>query len=85
MKLVSHLLFTATLFAKRAAPMLIVQGTKDPLVPLDQSRRLADRLNAAGAEVTLNVVEGAGHGGPEFTTPESLTAIMEFFARHLAK
>ncbi len=70
---------------KDAAPMLIVQGTTDPLVPLDQSQRLADKLKSVGADVTLDVLEGAGHGGPQFTTPEKLTRITEFFARHLAK
>lgn len=74
-----------TWVTKEAAPMLIMQGTKDPLVPLDQSQRLADRLKAAGADVTLEVLEGAGHGGPQFTSPERLTLITEFLARHLAK
>jgi acetyl esterase/lipase len=73
-----------TWVTKDAAPMLIMQGTKDPLVPLDQSQRLADRLKAAGADVTLDVLDGAGHGGPQFTTPEKLTLIMNFFARHLS-
>ena len=46
-----------------------------------ERQRLADKLKAAGADVTLDVIEGAGHGGPQFTTPERLTLIMEFFAR----
>lgn len=70
---------------KDAAPMLIMQGTKDPLVPLDQSERLADKLKSVGADVTLDVIEGAGHGGPQFTTPEKLTLITEFLVRHLGK
>ena len=70
---------------KEAAPTLIMQGTKDPLVPLDQSQRLADRLKAAGAEVVLDVIDGAGHGGPQFTTPEKLAEIADFIGRHLAK
>lgn len=74
-----------TWVTKEAAPTLIMQGTKDPLVPLDQSQRLADKMKAAGAEVTLDVIDGAGHGGPQFTTPERLTEIMTFLATHLAK
>lgn len=73
-----------TWVTKDAAPMLIMQGTKDPLVPLDQSQRLADKLKAAGADVTLDVIEGAGHGGPQFTAPDKLTLIVDFFTRHLA-
>lgn len=68
---------------KDAAPMLIMQGTKDPLVPLDQSQRLADKLKAAGAEVTLEVIEGVGHGGAEFTSPERLKLMTDFLVRHL--
>ena len=74
-----------TWVTKDAAPMLIMQGTKNPLVPLDQSQRLADKLKDAGADVTLDVIEDAGHGGPQFTTFDKLTLIMEFLERHLAK
>lgn len=74
-----------TWVTKDAAPMLIMQGTTDPLVPLDQSQRLADKLKSVGAEVTFEVIEGAGHGGPQFTTPERLTLMMQFLTRHLTK
>ena len=69
---------------KGAAPLLIMQGTKDPLVPLDQSQRLADKLKSVGADVTLDVIEGAGHGGPQFTTAEKLNLIFEFLTKHWA-
>jgi dipeptidyl aminopeptidase/acylaminoacyl peptidase len=68
---------------KDAAPLLIMQGTKDPLVPLDQSQRLADKLKAVGADVTLDIIEGAGHGGAQFSTPEKLKLIVDFLAKHL--
>jgi acetyl esterase/lipase len=74
-----------TWVTRDAAPMLIMQGTNDPLVPLDQSQRLAEKLKAAGAAVTLEVIEGAAHGGPQFTSPERLTMMMEFLTRHLGK
>lgn len=74
-----------TWVTKSAAPMLIMQGTKDPLVPLDQSQRLYDKLKAAGADATLEVIDGAGHGGPEFTSPERLKLMGEFVAKHLEK
>lgn len=69
---------------KEAAPLLIMQGTADPLVPLDQSQRLNDKLKSVGAEVTLDVLEGAGHGGPQFITQEKLKMIMEFLTKHWA-
>jgi dipeptidyl aminopeptidase/acylaminoacyl peptidase len=42
-------------------PVLIHHGDRDTLVPLDQSRRFRDRAAATGGDVTLVVVEGAGH------------------------
>lgn len=73
-----------TWVTKDAAPMLIMQGTKDPLVPLDQSERLYKKLKEAGADVTLDVIEGAGHGGKEFVTVEKLKMMFEFLAKNWA-
>jgi len=73
-----------TWVTKDAAPLLIMQGTKDPLVPVDQSQRLYDKLKAAGADVTLDIIEGAGHSGPEFSTPEKLKMIFTFLTKHWA-
>lgn len=73
-----------TYVTKDAAPILIMQGTKDPLVPADQSRRFYDKLKSVGADATLDIIEGAGHGGPQFTAPEKLKIILDFFVKHLA-
>ena len=73
-----------TWVTKDAAPMLIFQGTNDPLVPLDQSQRLTNRLKAAGADVTLDVLQGAGHGGPQFHSPEKVKMMTDFLIKHLA-
>jgi acetyl esterase/lipase len=43
-------------------PMLLIHGDGDLLVPLDQSRRLAAALDAAGVPHQLIVVPGARHG-----------------------
>ena len=48
--------------AKDSAPFLIVHGTADPLVPLDQSRRLHDALKMAGVPVTLVELYKYAHG-----------------------
>jgi acetyl esterase/lipase len=73
-----------TWVTKSAAPLLIMQGTKDPLVPLDQSQRLHRKFKEAGADATLDVIEGAGHGGPQFTTAERLQLMFEFLSKHWA-
>jgi acetyl esterase/lipase len=72
-----------TYVGKDAAAFLILHGDKDNLVPVEQSRLLAAALQKAGAEVTLQILPGAGHGGPQFSTPESLTLVADFFNRHL--
>lgn len=73
-----------TWVTKDAAPILIMQGTNDPLVPLDQSQRLADRMKAAGADVTLDVIQDAGHGGPQFSTEEKIKLMNDFLGKHFS-
>jgi acetyl esterase/lipase len=64
-------------------PFLIVHGDADPTVPIGQSELLEAALKAAGVEVTFLRLAGAGHGGPQFETPEVRGAIDEFLDRHL--
>jgi acetyl esterase/lipase len=68
---------------KDAAPFLILHGDKDPLVPLDQSKLLEEALKKVGVEVTFQVLAGAGHGGSQFSSPDNLKRIADFFQKHL--
>lgn len=61
-------------------PFLIVHGTDDPLVPLEQSRVLAQTLRRAGSEVTYLEVPGGGHG---FDTPEFYHTLTAFVCGQL--
>ncbi|MDR2674320.1 MAG: alpha/beta hydrolase [Opitutaceae bacterium] len=63
---------------KGDAPFFIVHGTDDPAVPVSQSRRLDAALWAAGVFSKLKVIEGAAHGGPEYTTGELLDEVDAF-------
>ena len=65
----------------RSAPTLIVHGTADDIVPLDQSRRLRNALAGAGAEVGIVELDGEGHHFLE--RPDVLLEIMAFLRRHL--
>jgi acetyl esterase/lipase len=69
--------------SKDAAPFLIMHGDKDNIVPLGQSKILDEALKAAKVESTLVVIEGAGHGGPDFGSPDNLQKIVDFFDKHL--
>jgi acetyl esterase/lipase len=72
-----------TYVTKDAAPILIMQGTADPLVPMDQSKMLDAALKKAGADSTLVLIEGAGHGTGGFGKAETLLAVAAFFDKHL--
>ena len=64
-------------------PFLIVHGSKDPVVPPDQSNRLHAALLKAGVACKLIIIPGAKHGGPEFSTPEIQAAVKDFFEKNL--
>jgi acetyl esterase/lipase len=65
---------------KDCPPFLIMHGDKDALVPLSQSELLCEALKKAGADATLHVVKGAGHG---FGGPEINKMVNDFFDKHL--
>jgi len=69
-----------THIGKDLPPFLIMHGDQDKVVPLDQSEALHEALKKAGADVTLHVVKGAGHG---FGGPEINKIVDDFFDKHL--
>ena len=71
--------------SKDDVPFLILHGTADPGVPVDQSERLHAALKAAGVESTLKLLPGAGHGGKEFDSTESRTLIQGFLDKYLKR
>ena len=70
---------------KDDVPFLIMHGTADTSVPIEQSERLHAALKAAGVESTLKQLPGAGHGGKEFDSPESRALIQGFLDKHLRR
>jgi len=71
--------------SKTTAPLFILHGTKDPIVGVEQSERLAEKLKAEGAEVILDVIEGAEHGGAQFFTDGRPQRYIEFYKKYLGK
>ena len=43
-------------------PLLLFHGSDDPVVPIEQSRRLVERIEAGGGVVDFVVYDGEGHG-----------------------
>lgn len=66
-------------------PFLIQHGTQDPLVPTEQSMAFAAKLEKIlGKEkCSLVLLEGAGHGGREFSTPENLERVFASLDQYL--
>jgi dipeptidyl aminopeptidase/acylaminoacyl peptidase len=65
------------------APILLIHGKDDTVVPADQSQRMADALKKAGKPVELILQKGADHWLSRGDTRlETLTATMAFVEKH---
>lgn len=51
------------------APLLLMHGTDDPVVPISQSERLVEAIRDAGGDVEFVVYDGEGHG---FRQPDNV-------------
>jgi dipeptidyl aminopeptidase/acylaminoacyl peptidase len=66
------------------APVLLLHGSDDPVVPVEQARSLAARLEALGRTVELQVYDGEGHGWSRpATVLDELARTEAFLARHV--
>ena len=64
-------------------PFMILHGDADRVVPYEtQGECMADRLDEAGADVTLVRIEGADHEG-DFWSDELHDIVLEFIDRHM--
>lgn len=64
---------------KDAPPFLIIHGDNDHTVPFSQGEILHDKLERAGADVKLLVLEGADHADLPFFQEELWQRIIAFF------
>jgi acetyl esterase/lipase len=69
-----------TYITKDDPPFLIMHGTKDQLVPTQQSVLFAEKLEKALGKnkVTVYLLPGAHHGGPEFNDPAIIKMVFDF-------
>jgi acetyl esterase/lipase len=70
---------------KGAPPFLLFHGTEDRIVSPNQSRRLAEKLEKAGVQTRLILVEGEGHGWRGEKLLITLDQTMKFLDSHLKK
>jgi acetyl esterase/lipase len=66
-------------------PFLIEHGTKDQIVPTQQSVQFAEKLESVlGKEkVKIYLLEGVKHAGPEFNTKANLDIVFAFLDKYL--
>ena len=76
--------------SSNAPPFLIFHGSKDPLVNIEQSKSLFERLRTAGDDAQFVVITNYSHGRAAFgfglvhpTEKERAKMIADFFDRHL--
>jgi|GEM_PF-966030 len=63
-------------------PVMIVQGTADPVVPLSSSERFYEEASAKGHEPELVIVDGIGHNFDQMiSVPEVREAMLRFLDR----
>jgi len=74
-----------TYIRANAPPFLIQHGTRDEIVPYQQSVHMAEKLAAAigNENVTLDLLLGAGHGDPVFETTTNIKKVLDFLDQSL--
>lgn len=66
-------------------PLLMLHGDQDPQMPINQSHELEGKYRELGLPVELEVVHGAGHGGPQFYESARTGRVIEFLNGSLRK
>ena len=66
-------------------PLLLLHGDQDPQMPVNQALELQGAYEKAGRPVQFVVMHGSGHGGPAFTTKQTLQLIDQFLRDRLPR
>jgi dipeptidyl aminopeptidase/acylaminoacyl peptidase len=69
---------------KIRAPLLVIQGAKDPRVPRSEADQIVSRLRETGRPVEYLLFEDEGHGLARFSNRvKAYTQVADFLDRHL--
>src|SRR5574344_315805 len=71
--------------AASTAPILIMTGNCDSVLPFEESVVMADKLEECGYNYVCYKIEGVDHGSWQFWTPEALNIVDNFFKSHIHK
>ena len=66
-----------------APPFLFFHGSEDKRVPVDQSRRLAKKLQNSGVFAEVNLLQGEGHGFTDASKPKARRRMLDFLDARL--
>ncbi len=69
--------------SRDSPPFLLIHGTRDMLVPFDQSTEMCDALRMAGSVCEVYQVDGAGHGLRFWESDPDLTAYKRYMTSWL--
>ncbi|MFI5156675.1 MAG: alpha/beta hydrolase fold domain-containing protein, partial [Chitinophagales bacterium] len=75
----------ATYITKDDPPFLVEHGSKDPLIPYLQSTVFVNQLYEVLGKnkVSFVLLEGEGHGGPQFSSKKNLEIVFAFLDKNL--
>lgn len=74
-----------TYVRKNAASFLFFHGTRDPLVPIEHSHRMAAKLKEMDSKAEVYVLENYGHGWGGEKLQETLAKSLKFFKETLGQ
>jgi hypothetical protein len=83
--LLSGVLGEAKVIAGTNMKTMTQVGSMDRNIPYTQSRNFYDALKSVlgSDKVSFELLEGAGHGGPQFSAPSNIEKVIAFFDKYL--
>ncbi len=74
-----------TYITAAAPPFFLQHGTKDSVVPAQQSINFAAKLEKTLGKdrVELELLEGAEHADPQFEAPDNISKVLDFLYKCL--
>ena len=74
----------ANMLEKVQAPVLVIHGNKDKIVPIEQAELVVQRLKTLGKDVDYLILDNAGHYySPENDRPRIARAVEKFLHKTL--
>src|SRR5262249_24796177 len=73
----------AVTLARRMPPVLLLHGSADPIVPVDDAYKTERLLKAKGYPFEMKIYPGEGHGFTGAAADDAAERTLQFFEQHL--